>query len=139
MVETELFAQTYKNYGLRPCGIRCWKPPRRWNRRERARVFVASVTGGRTAHKSLTTLRGYHNLTLMPTGGNEAEWLTRKKRIDTKLRSLNPQWQIVSWDEGLDTTRLACHGVTEFPTANGRADYVLFVNGVLLESSKPKT
>lgn len=26
---------------------------------------------------------------------NEAEWQTRKKRIDTKLRSLNPAWQII--------------------------------------------
>ena len=26
---------------------------------------------------------------------NEAEWLTRKKRIDTRLRALNPPWQII--------------------------------------------
>jgi type I restriction enzyme, R subunit len=62
----------------------------------------------------------------------EAEWLTRKSRIDTKLRALNPQWQIIPWREGLDTSQLTCHAVTEFPTENGPADYALFVNGVLL-------
>jgi len=41
----------------------------------------------------------------MPPGGNEAEWLTRKKRIDTKLRSLNPVWQIIPRHECLDTTQ----------------------------------
>ncbi len=63
---------------------------------------------------------------------HEAEWLTRKIRIDTKLRSLNPAWQIIPWRDGLDTSKLACHAVTEFPTANGPADYALFVNGVFL-------
>src|SRR5258708_40103992 len=59
----------------------------------------------------------------------EAEWLTRKTRIDTRLRALNPVWEIVPWRAGMDTTALACHAVTEFPTANGPADYPLFVNG----------
>ncbi len=62
----------------------------------------------------------------------EAEWLTRKTRIDTKLRAMSPAWQIIPWREGLDTSKLACHAVTEFPTENGPADYALFVNGVLL-------
>ena len=65
-------------------------------------------------------------------GGNEAEWLTRKLRIDTRLRALNPQWQIIPWKAGLDTSKLNCHAVTEFPTENGPADYALFVNGILL-------
>ena len=60
---------------------------------------------------------------------NEAEWQTRKTRIDTRLRSLNPSWQIVPWRQGLDCSKLACHAVTEFPTANGPADYALFVSG----------
>ena len=68
----------------------------------------------------------------MPTDGNEAEWLTRKLRIDTRLRSLNPQWQIISWKDGLDVSKLTCHAVTEFPTENGPADYALFVNGLFL-------
>jgi len=63
---------------------------------------------------------------------HEAEWLTRKKRIDTRLRSLNPAWQIIPWHGDLDTSKLAAHAVTEFPTENGPADYALFVNGTLL-------
>ena len=68
----------------------------------------------------------------MPTDGNEAEWLTRKLRIDTRLRALNPQRQIIPWHAGLDTSKLNCHAVTEFPTENGPADYALFVNGILI-------
>ena len=33
----------------------------------------------------------------------EAEWLTRKQRIDTKLRALNPSWQIVPKRNTLST------------------------------------
>ena len=43
----------------------------------------------------------------MPAGGNAAEWLTRKKRIDTKLNSFNPHWQIVAWHGELYTSRFA--------------------------------
>ncbi len=64
--------------------------------------------------------------------GHEAEWKTRKQRIDTRLRALNPSWQIIPWRDGLDTTKLTCHAVTEFPTDNGPADYALFFEGVLL-------
>jgi type I restriction enzyme S subunit len=32
---------------------------------------------------------------------SEAAWLTRRKRIDTWLRSLNPKWEIVQRVEGL--------------------------------------
>jgi len=42
---------------------------------------------------------------------NEAEWQTRKDRIDTKLRNLNPAWQIIPWRDGLDVSKLACHAV----------------------------
>jgi type I restriction enzyme, R subunit len=63
---------------------------------------------------------------------SEAEWLTRKKRIDTWLRSLNPKWEIVRYREGMDLSKLHRHAVEEFPTANGPADYPLFVNGRLL-------
>ena len=62
----------------------------------------------------------------------EAEWLTRKTRIDTKLKATNPAWKIIPFTEKLDTTTLANHAVTEFPTANGPADYALFVAGQLL-------
>lgn len=61
----------------------------------------------------------------------EAEWLTRKKRIDTKLRALNPPWQIIPWHDGPAPCSLTFHAVTEFPIANEPADYTLFVNGIL--------
>lgn len=69
---------------------------------------------------------------------NEAEWLTRKKRIDTKLRSLSPQWQIIRYHEGLDLSSLHCVAVEEFPTANGPADYGFFVNGMFLGINEAK-
>ena len=53
-------------------------------------------------------------------------------RIDSRLRSFNPPWQIIPWHAGLDTSKLTCHAVTEFPTENGPADYALFVDGILL-------
>lgn len=62
----------------------------------------------------------------------ESEWLTRETRIDTKLRSLNPAWEIIKFSERLNLSSLSHHAVTEFPTANGPADYALFVNGQLL-------
>ena len=70
--------------------------------------------------------------------GNEPEWLTRKKRIDTRLCSLNPAWEIVPWRDGLDVSKLTCHAVTEFPTENGPADYALFVNGRFLGINEAK-
>jgi type I restriction enzyme R subunit len=30
---------------------------------------------------------------------HEAEWQTRKQRIDTKLRAFNPSWEIIPWRE----------------------------------------
>ena len=62
----------------------------------------------------------------------ESEWLTRKKRIDTKLCSLEPAWKVIPYREGMDLSRLTCHAVEEFPTANGPADYALFVDGKML-------
>jgi hypothetical protein len=46
---------------------------------------------------------------------HEAEWETRKRRIDTRLRSLSPPWQIIPWHAGLDVTKLERHAVTEDP------------------------
>lgn len=63
---------------------------------------------------------------------HESEWLTRKKRIDSKLRALDPPWQIVPYEEGMDLSKLSHHAVEELPTENGYADYALFVNGQLL-------
>jgi hypothetical protein len=38
---------------------------------------------------------------------NESEWLTRKKRIDSKLCSPNSKWQIIPFKEGMDYSTLA--------------------------------
>lgn len=69
---------------------------------------------------------------------NEAEWQTRKKRIDAKLVSLNPPWRIIPWRRGLGTSKLLCHAVTEFPTENGPADYALFVDGIFIDIIEAK-
>ena len=63
---------------------------------------------------------------------NEPEWKTRKERIDKKLKALNPSWQIVKYSEHLRTETFDKCAVEEFPTANGPADYALFVKGRLL-------
>lgn len=62
----------------------------------------------------------------------ELEWQTRRDRINTKLGGLSSPWKVVRYYEGLDTGRLTHHAIEEFPTANGPADYALFVNGRLL-------
>jgi len=68
-----------------------------------------------------------------PRGGmNEAEWQTRKQRIDTRLRAVNPSWRITRYRDDLNLAALDGHAVEEFPTANGPSDYALFVGGKLL-------
>ena len=63
---------------------------------------------------------------------DELEWQTRRDRINKKLSALKPAWKIVKYSEGLDIKSLAHHAVEEYPTANGPADYALFVKGKLL-------
>jgi type I restriction enzyme, R subunit len=63
---------------------------------------------------------------------HEVEWQTRKQRIDARLRAMQPPWSIVRYREGIDLAALHCHAIEEFPTANGPADYALFVGGKLL-------
>ncbi|MCT7981614.1 DEAD/DEAH box helicase family protein [Laspinema olomoucense] len=63
---------------------------------------------------------------------NESESITRRDRINKKLKALNPPWQIIPYRDGLDTSQLRCHAVEEYPTASGPADYALFVQGQLL-------
>jgi type I restriction enzyme R subunit len=69
---------------------------------------------------------------------HEAEWETRKRRIDTRLRSLSPPWQIIPWHAGLDVTKLERHAVTEIPTEHGPADYGFFVEGNFLSILEAK-
>lgn len=61
---------------------------------------------------------------------HESEAITRRKRIDPKLKALG--WVVVPYVEGMDVSQLTNHAVEEYPTANGPADYALFVNGKLL-------
>jgi len=62
----------------------------------------------------------------------ELEWKTRQERINKKLSSATPAWKIIKYKDGLNTSQLDCHAVTEYMTANGPADYALFVKGRLL-------
>src|SRR5690349_4520514 len=61
---------------------------------------------------------------------DESEWQTRKQRIDDRLKRLG--WTIVPVSRSLDLTVLDKTAVEELPTANGPADYGLFVGGRLL-------
>jgi type I restriction enzyme R subunit len=61
---------------------------------------------------------------------SEAEWLTRKKRIDAKLKQQG--WKLKKFSPDLDLKSLNAVAVEELPTANGPADYALFVGGKLL-------
>src|SRR5947208_1723537 len=60
----------------------------------------------------------------------EAEWLTRKSRIDTRLKQNG--WKIARFSPELSLNALDKIAVEELPTANGPADYGLFVAGKLL-------
>lgn len=59
----------------------------------------------------------------------EPEWLTRKLRIDARLRAAG--WSVRRWSEveGLPLASLPRCALTEFPTANGPADYALVDGG----------
>jgi type I restriction enzyme R subunit len=61
---------------------------------------------------------------------SEAEWLTRKSRIDTRLKQNG--WKLVQFSSELNLSALDKVAVEELPTANGPADYGLFVGGQLL-------
>src|SRR6476619_3274397 len=61
---------------------------------------------------------------------SEGEWLTRKKRIDVRLKRQG--WSIRPFSAGLDLGSLDQVAVEELPTANGPADYALFVGGKCL-------
>ena len=61
---------------------------------------------------------------------DEPEWLTRKTRIDGKLRVLG--WKIVGHSSAFEPPKADCVAVVEYPTDNGPADYALFVNGRML-------
>ena len=62
--------------------------------------------------------------------GDEPEWLTRKTRIDGKLRALG--WDIVPHTPAFQPAAAHAVAVEEYPTDNGPADYALFVGGRIL-------
>jgi len=72
----------------------------------------------------------------VPNPSHESEWLTRKKRIDPKLKALG--WTLVPFDERADLSKYASHAIAEYPTANGPADYAFVVNGQLLGVAEAK-
>src|SRR4051794_37709441 len=63
-------------------------------------------------------------------GPVEPEALTRTKRIDPLVRAAG--WTIVPSNDSTDVAKYDRHAVTEFPTANGPADYALVLNGVVV-------
>ncbi len=54
---------------------------------------------------------------------HEAEYQTRKRRKDARLKAMTPPWQIIRYQDGLDCARLHSVAVEEYPTENGPADY----------------
>ena len=58
---------------------------------------------------------------------DELERETRQTRIDPKLREQG--WEVVPFDPARPLIAYTNHAVTEFPTAEGPADYGLFVAG----------
>src|SRR5262245_50480248 len=60
----------------------------------------------------------------------EAEWQTRKKRIDTRLVAWG--WKAVPFEPTRPFSSHDLEAVTEFPTAHGPADYALFVGDRIL-------
>jgi len=60
---------------------------------------------------------------------SESEWATRKKRIDPQLAACG--WMVGAFDPHCPLGAYTHHALTEFPTANGPADYALAVGQLL--------
>ena len=60
----------------------------------------------------------------------ESERLTRKRRIDPRLKAWG--WEITPFDADRPLTAYRRHAIEEYPTANGPADYALVVDGILV-------
>jgi type I restriction enzyme R subunit len=59
-----------------------------------------------------------------------SEWLTRKERIDPKLKAAG--WRVVSFSDGKPLAAYDRCAIEEFSTDNGPADYALCVCGKIL-------
>src|SRR6516165_8358043 len=57
----------------------------------------------------------------------DSEYVNRRKRIDPRLKAQG--WRIIDFDPERPLADYTAHAVAEFPTANGPADYALFVAG----------
>lgn len=66
----------------------------------------------------------------------EAEWLTRKKRIDPLLTASG--WTLRPFAPSVDLAGFSNHAIEEFPTASGPADYALVAGGRLLSVVEAK-
>src|SRR5262245_43926612 len=62
----------------------------------------------------------------MPSPADELEWRTRRERIDPQLRAAG--WDIVRFNENRPELPTGTVAITEYPTANGPADYALVVD-----------
>ena len=60
----------------------------------------------------------------------QSEWLTRRRLIDPKLKALG--WSVVPFDLAAGQETRGCCAITEYPTANGPADYALATDGDIL-------
>jgi type I restriction enzyme R subunit len=58
---------------------------------------------------------------------HESEDFTRRKRIDPQLKTQG--WHVVPFKPAVPAARYTNHAITEYETANGPADYALFVAG----------
>jgi hypothetical protein len=58
---------------------------------------------------------------------SESEWTTRKKRIDPQL--VTSGWMVEPFGLSSSPKSYTHHALTEFPTANGPADYALVAAG----------
>jgi len=61
---------------------------------------------------------------------SNSEWLTRKRLIDSMLRSSG--WKVVPFAEGKLLTAQHCCAIEEYPTSAGPADYALCVGGQII-------
>lgn len=61
---------------------------------------------------------------------NEAEWPTRKDRIDARLQTWG--WEVVPFDPVRSASDYRGQAVEEFQTRNGPADYALIAAGRVL-------
>jgi type I restriction enzyme R subunit len=58
---------------------------------------------------------------------SDNEYLTRKKKIDPKLRAAG--WDVVPYTHGKPLSAYERCAIEEYPTDNGPADYALCING----------